>query len=201
MSTRQPLVIWAQRESFLFVTIEVDEANIEDLTADTNKLHFNSKTDVFETTLEFFDEIIGNEVKRSESNTRVVELTIPKKEQKWWPRLLKEKGKVHWLKVDFSKWKDEDDSGAEEGLPAGDSGFDLNQYMSQMGGGMGGGATDFDGLDDDDDDGGSWFFLIFGINKSKWYIKQFFIKYPVANFLDMPDLEDNEEEPEPTKSS
>lgn len=44
---------------------------------------------------------------------------------------------VHWLKVDFDKWKDEDDSGAEEGMPfGGDGGFDLNSYMNQMGGGM-----------------------------------------------------------------
>ncbi|KAK6036202.1 hypothetical protein COOONC_26293 [Cooperia oncophora] len=47
-------------------------------------------------------------------------------------------GQVHWLKVDFDKWKDEDDSGAEDGMPFGGSGaggFDLNSYMNQMGGG------------------------------------------------------------------
>ncbi|KAK5972836.1 CS domain-containing protein [Trichostrongylus colubriformis] len=91
-------------------------------------------------------------MKRTPTNTRVIELHIPKKEAKWWPRLLKEKGKVHWLKVDFDKWKDEDDSGAEDGMPGfggGAGGFDLNSYMNQMGGG--GGAPDFDGLDDESD--------------------------------------------------
>ncbi|EYC15162.1 hypothetical protein Y032_0038g3663 [Ancylostoma ceylanicum] len=151
MAVRQPPVIWAQRESFLYVTIEIDDVKIEDLTADSSKLHFKgtSHTEVFETTMEFFDEINGEGMKRTPTNTRVIELTIPKKESKWWPRLLKEKGKVHWLKVDFDKWKDEDDSGAEDGMPfGGDGGFDLNSYMNQMGGG---GAPDFDGLDDDDD--------------------------------------------------
>ncbi|XGW16969.1 hypothetical protein V3C99_001974 [Haemonchus contortus] len=153
MAARQPPVIWAQRESFLYVTIEVDDVTIDDLSADDNKMHFKgtSHTEVYETTLEFFAEIKGSEMKRTPTNTRVIELNIPKKEAKWWPRLLKETGKVHWLKVDFDKWKDEDDSGAEDGLPFGGpgGGFDLNSYMNQMGGG--GGAPDFDGLDDESD--------------------------------------------------
>lgn len=94
------------------------------------------------------------------TNSRNIEISLPKKDAKWWPRLLKDKAKAHWLKVDFSKWKDEDESGAED-MPAGfDMGggannFDINQYMSQMGGagGMGGMPADFEGLDDDDDDG------------------------------------------------
>lgn len=28
----------------------------------------------------------------------------------YWQQLTKEKQKFHWLKVDFNKWKDEDDS-------------------------------------------------------------------------------------------
>merc|ERR1711997_482605 len=33
----------------------------------------------------------------------------------YWERLLKDKTKQHWLKVDFQKWKDEDDSDEEAG--------------------------------------------------------------------------------------
>ena len=33
----------------------------------------------------------------------------------YWDRLLADKTKQHWLKIDFSKWKDEDDSDNEEG--------------------------------------------------------------------------------------
>ncbi|PIO60196.1 CS domain protein [Teladorsagia circumcincta] len=96
MAVRQPPVIWAQRESFLYVTIEIDDVTVDDLTADNNKLHFKgtSHTEVYETTLEFFAEIVGSDMKRTPTNTRVIELNIPKKEAKWWPRLLKEKGKV-----------------------------------------------------------------------------------------------------------
>ncbi|KHJ81470.1 CS domain protein [Oesophagostomum dentatum] len=101
MTTRQPPVIWAQRESFLYVTIEIDDVKVEDLTADGSKLHFKgtSHTEVFETTMEFFAEIKGEEMKRTPTNTRVIELTIPKKESKWWPRLLKEKGKVSFMDI------------------------------------------------------------------------------------------------------
>ena len=33
----------------------------------------------------------------------------------YWPHLLKEKTKQHWLKVDFNRWQDEDDTDDEEG--------------------------------------------------------------------------------------
>ncbi|WKX95383.1 hypothetical protein Q1695_012099 [Nippostrongylus brasiliensis] len=87
MAVRQPPVTWAQRESFLYVTIEID-VTIEDLTADSSKLHF--------------------------------------------------KGTSH-TEVDFDKWKDEDDSGAEDDMPnfGAPGGFDLNSYMSQMNNGAG----------------------------------------------------------------
>lgn len=150
---KQPQVTWAQRESFLFITIVVDDSKIDDLTADANKLHFagSSNLEKYETTLNFFDEIDGDSVKRNVSNTRVIELTVEKKEPKWWPRLLKEK-KVHWLKVDFGKWKDEDDEEAEEAAGAAGlgNGFDLNQYMSTLGGA--GGGADFSGLGDLEDE-------------------------------------------------
>lgn len=77
-----------------------------------------------------------------------------KEESKWWPRLLKENKKYHWLKVDFNKWKDEDDSGAE------DDNFNENSYedmMKSFGGGApnfgaGGGANfNIDGMDEVDE--------------------------------------------------
>lgn len=165
---KQPTVLWAQRESLVYLTIEVDEAKIEELKGEGNKLHFqgSSKTDKYEATLEFFDEIDPASVKHTGSSTRVVEITVQKKTPAWWPRLLQNKGKVHWLKVDFGKWKDEDEDDEAEDAGAGigggmANGFDLNQYMSQMGGA---GGADFGGLEDDEEDD------------------------------DMPDLEDNEEE-------
>ena len=39
-----------------------------------------------------------------------IEIVLEKVEKCYWNRLLKSKGKQHWLKVDSQKWKEEDDS-------------------------------------------------------------------------------------------
>lgn len=47
---------------------------------------------------------------------RNIELILKKKDDgPYWQQLTKEKQKFHWLKVDFNKWKDEDDSEDEGG--------------------------------------------------------------------------------------
>merc|ERR1712112_310219 len=66
---------------------------------------------------------------------RCIEFALEKAEDgPYWERLLEDKTKQHWLKVDFQKWKDEDDSDEEAG------GGDLEEMMRNMGGlgGMGG---------------------------------------------------------------
>ena len=46
----------------------------------------------------------------------MIEFALEKKDAgPYWDRLLKEKNKYHWLKTDFNKWKDEDESDNEEG--------------------------------------------------------------------------------------
>lgn len=45
---------------------------------------------------------------------RTIEILLKKPEDgPFWPRLTKEKNKYHWLKINFSKWKDESDSESE----------------------------------------------------------------------------------------
>ena len=43
----------------------------------------------------------------------------------FWKRLLKSQQKYHWLKVDFNKWKDEDDSDDEAPGVGGGGGTDF----------------------------------------------------------------------------
>ena len=46
----------------------------------------------------------------------MIEFALEKKELgPYWKRLVKEGTKQHWLKVDFNKWKDEDESDDEAG--------------------------------------------------------------------------------------
>jgi hypothetical protein len=82
---------------------------------------------------------------------------ILKKQERgpYWPRLLKDTKKVHWLKADWNKWKDEDEE-VEEDVGQGN---DFDNMFKQMGGlgGLGGaggfggpgfGADDMPNLDD-----------------------------------------------------
>ena len=46
---------------------------------------------------------------------RSIEFFLRKKEEgPYWPSIFKDKKKVHWLKIDFNRWRDEDDSEPEE---------------------------------------------------------------------------------------
>jgi hypothetical protein len=71
-------------------------------------LSFTGTSDTKKTTyhvdLEFFEEIDVNESKTNHT-ARDIELVLRKKEKKadYWPRLLKDKAKVHFLKTDFDK--------------------------------------------------------------------------------------------------
>ena len=57
---------------------------------------------------------------------RCVEFRLAKKSPGWWERLLKDKSRQHWLRVDFQNWKDEDDAGDEkESFEEVDMQFDL----------------------------------------------------------------------------
>lgn len=58
----------------------------------------------------FFFHILQNS--KTAVGDRCIEFVLqkPSSDTKYWPHLTKEKKKYHWLKVDFKKWKDEDDS-------------------------------------------------------------------------------------------
>lgn len=115
---------------------------------------------------------------------RVVRCVLTRAEEgEYWPRLTKEKIRLHWLKVDFGRWKvtkssdfitlacflqfllntkieknlfiqDEDDSDDEDKAGAD---FELNDMLSGLrvdkDGNKSASVTDFDDLDDDSDDG------------------------------------------------
>ncbi|KAF4527057.1 hypothetical protein B566_EDAN001607 [Ephemera danica] len=69
----------------------------------------------------YFKGVGGTEMKtheKSKTNVRArnIEIILKKKEEgPFWPHLTKSKQKYHWLKVDFGRWRDEDDSEEEMG--------------------------------------------------------------------------------------
>jgi len=145
MSSSQttPEVLWAQRSSatvasknVIFVTISVPDVPASSCKIDLKPTsltftgHSDTKKLTYHVELNFYGEIDVEESKTNHT-ARDIEFVLRKKDMKeeYWPRLLKDAQKVHFLKTDFDKWVDED----EQEEKADDS-----DMMNQFGGGMGG---------------------------------------------------------------
>jgi len=187
MSSVTPEVTWAQRSSssdpeknYVYLTIVAADVPESDLKLDLkdSSLSFKgtstSKKVTYAIDLEFYAEIDPKESKISHSG-RDVSLVLRKKELKeeYWPRLLKDSKKMHFLKTNFDKWVDEDeqdevtdDDAAMAGMnpmgAGGDGGFGGIDF-SKLGAGAGagglpgmgdmmGGMPGMEGEDSDDDD-------------------------------------------------
>lgn len=110
-------VTWAQRSSssepeknFIYLTIVAPDVPQKDTKLDLQptKLSFSgpstSKKCTYAVDLEFFAEIDPKESKINHTD-RDIEMVLRKKELKeeYWPRLLKDNKKMHFLKTDFDK--------------------------------------------------------------------------------------------------
>ncbi|KAI9731331.1 MAG: hypothetical protein M1834_005234 [Cirrosporium novae-zelandiae] len=140
MSTQvTPEVLWAQRSSatdaaknYVYLTISAPDVPPKDLKLDLTptKLIFTGTSTSLKKTyhveLEFFEEI-DPENSKTNHTSRDIEFVLRKKELKeeYWPRLLKEKKKLHFLRTDFDKWVDEDE---QDAAPEDD-------YMNNLAGG------------------------------------------------------------------
>lgn len=168
-----PEILWAQRSSedepeknVVMVTINVPNlppqpATKIDLSETGFKFHTKVPADkahgieereyAFDLTL--FDQIDVENSKISQ-NAKALYLNLRKKEAKleYWPRLSKDKIRLHNVKTDFDKWVDEDEqTGNVDDFGAmGDGGMGgMDPSMAGMGGmpgmgGMGGGAGGMD---------------------------------------------------------
>ncbi|KAK3315030.1 HSP20-like chaperone [Apodospora peruviana] len=177
MAQVTPEVLWAQRSSkvdaeknFIYLTINVADVPASNLKLDIKPtgLTFTGHSDTLKKTyhleLEFYAEIDPAESKVNHTN-RDVEMKLRKKEldDAYWPRLLKESKKMHFLKTDFDKWVDEDEQneaseedfsnfGGMGGMPGMGAGGDFGGIdFSKLGGGAGM-PTGEEGSDDSDDE-------------------------------------------------
>lgn len=116
-------VLWAQRSSatdasknFIYLTISVPDASKEESQVDleANKFSFTGTSTTlkkkYRVELEFYGEIDPAESKVNHTSKNI-EMKLQKKELKeeYWPRLLKDSKRLHFLKTDFDKWVDEDE--------------------------------------------------------------------------------------------
>ncbi|KAJ5433267.1 Co-chaperone protein SBA1 [Penicillium daleae] len=158
-NTIHPEVTWAQRSSdsdpernYLYVNLKTPDVPRADakLSITASNVSFtgtSGKGVTYSVSLDLYAEIDPENSKVNHTD-REVELVLRKKELKleYWPRLLKDSKKVHFLKTDFDKWVDEDeqDEAAEDdyannfgGFGGDDAGGLSNIDFSKLGG-MGG---------------------------------------------------------------
>lgn len=90
---------------------------------------------------------IDPEKSKSSIKGRCIEMLLikAKAEEPWWPTLTNDKKKHHWIKSDFNKWRDEDDSEDELGKGEGDNFEEVLRRMGGLGGGAG--TPNLDDLD------------------------------------------------------
>ncbi|KAJ5893671.1 Co-chaperone protein SBA1 [Penicillium taxi] len=169
-----PEVTWAQRSSdtepernYLYVSIKTvdvpkENAKLEITDGNVSFTGTSRKGVSYAVSLDLYSEIDPENSKVNHTD-RDVELVLRKKKLtvEFWPRLLKEAKKYHFLKTDFDKWVDEDEQDEENaddyannvgdfggqdpmggaGGPGGLGNIDFSKL-----GGMGGGAGDMPDL-------------------------------------------------------
>ncbi|KAI8992026.1 HSP20-like chaperone [Mycotypha africana] len=154
-----PTVLWAQRADVVYLTVEISDIKDPKIDLNESKINFTGKGEKEQNDYEFEIEFYGNvdpEKSKKHLTARNLTMVIYKKEASYWPKLQKG-NKLNFVKVDFQKWKDEDEED-DEG-PAGDpmAGIDFQQLMAQAGAAGGGlSNVNMDSMlpegDDSDDD-------------------------------------------------
>ncbi|RUP17645.1 HSP20-like chaperone [Jimgerdemannia flammicorona] len=157
--TLAPEVLWAQRDNLVYLTIQLTDIHEPTIKLDNDKLHFKGKGEHdqrwYEVELEFHDQV-DPELSKQHLTARNLHFIIYKKgKMGYWPRLLKNKNKPHFLKTDFAKWRDEDDEDDEAGPEGQDAfgGMDFSSIMNSAGGpAFGGGAPAGEEEDSEDEE-------------------------------------------------
>lgn len=109
-----PSVLWAQSNACVFLTFNV-ECDKPEIKIEKKSVSFKGicapEQKLNEVEIPLFSEI--DPEKSSQVNKgRLVEVVLVKvkTDEPFWPSLTSDKKKHHWLKVDFNRWQDEDDS-------------------------------------------------------------------------------------------
>mmetsp|Transcript_39070 Transcript_39070/g.54496 ORF Transcript_39070/g.54496 Transcript_39070/m.54496 type:complete len:254 (-) Transcript_39070:59-820(-) len=127
-----PRIVWAEREEYVYLTVEVVDAKDVSLEMAPFKFKCTSGGTTYEESFELAGEIVADESTQS-TKPRAIELKLKKKESGYWNKLHTGK-KMQNVAVDWNKWVDEDEDGASGDV----GGFGDMGDMSSMMGGMGG---------------------------------------------------------------
>ena len=133
--TQFPMLKWAQRKDRLFVTINVVHSKkpIVDLT-DGKRIKYQGTdgTVNYAFYIELYDEISKEESKYT-LESRNIFLNLKKKTSgPYWPRLLKDEKKYHWIEVDWMYFTEEDEEDEATNPVKPGQGFDDMPDMGEM---------------------------------------------------------------------
>lgn len=125
-ATFNPQVLWSQRQDTVTLVINLQDVQDPkiDLTPKTLDFEATAADKLYQFHFDFLKEINVEESKKSITpRSIVVVLSKQEKGASYWPSLLST-AKPHFLKTDFSRWKDEDEE--EDEAPG--FGGDLNVF-------------------------------------------------------------------------
>ena len=121
--TQIPRVLWAQQHETLHLTIAVPDIDQVVVKFTDDSVNFHGQTTsaneniVYDVHIDLYDKIDADACKYTNIGLQYWRLLLKKKnpESRYWPRLTKNKARLHWLQTDFDHWKDEDESDDEKG--------------------------------------------------------------------------------------
>ncbi|XP_064647752.1 co-chaperone protein daf-41-like [Lineus longissimus] len=133
MAKLHPPVLWAQDKKRIFLTVELNNIKKNNVKLEPKVLEFDviggSDQKEYAFTLNLNQEVIPADSKYGVlPNKRNLEIVLIKKVEGSWPKLQQESKKPNWLKTDFSRFKDSDESDTEE-----PEGGDFANVMNQLG--------------------------------------------------------------------
>ncbi|KAH0787034.1 HSP20-like chaperone [Histomonas meleagridis] len=107
--------MWAQGRTTVYVTIKLQDVQDEEIQFNPNCFIFKGRTvspdQKYDLNLELFDEIDPTDKEtRYVKYGRYIQLNLRKRNSSvWWPRLAKTTQKLHYVKIDWEKWVDDDE--------------------------------------------------------------------------------------------
>ncbi|KAK9884762.1 hypothetical protein WA026_007610 [Henosepilachna vigintioctopunctata] len=119
LRTLNPFLYWAQNEQNVY--LKVDLMNVQDpkINIETKSLEFECQgtgahgNNRYSFHLDFYDKLNTDKTKFNILDKHVTFLLV-KAECDWWPRLISQPQKPHWLKIDFDKWQSPEDMNDNE---------------------------------------------------------------------------------------
>ncbi|KAK9715895.1 hypothetical protein RND81_06G197000 [Saponaria officinalis] len=132
--SKLPEILWAQRASKIYLTVALPDAKDVSVTFEPEGLFKFSATgrngDAYACKLELYGAIVPERC-RTKPGLRNILCSIQKEQKGWWTRLLKSVEKpAPFLKVDWNKWRDEDDEDSESDCTSDDGAASENDGES-----------------------------------------------------------------------